>query len=200
MRTKHIRILIAFLLVTALTLPLCSSMEASAIDTIYCSNCGKRIPTESNYCMYCGYRIVYPDAKPSPAYGSWSMWSRNPVFPSPNREVETRTVIVGYNMVHYGTQEAASPHYRMFRNYSIKGSFQYYGARDSYGEKHFTKYVSAAAFFPATTYEPGTFIKGEYAGYQCGTSTAYYFGDDKYVWFVESVEYATEYRYRSIFF
>ena len=58
---------------------------------------------------------------------------------------------------------------------------------------------SASAFAWAKSYEPGTLIKGEYAGYQRGTTTAYNFGDDKYVWFVESAVYTTEYRYRSIY-
>ena len=37
-----------------------------------------------------------------------------------------------------------------------------------------------------------------YRGYQMGTSTAYNFGDDKYVWFIESedTQAVTEYRYR----
>ncbi len=97
--------------------------------------------------------------------------------------------IIGYNMVHYGTQMAASPHYRMFRNYSINEEYGKYGARESYGEKHFTRYVDADMLANAKAYESETVIQGEYAGYQKGTETAYSFGDDKYVWFVESPVY-----------
>ena len=92
-------------------------------------------------------------------------------------------------MVHYGTQMASSPHYRMFRNYSINRAYSYYGARESYGEKHFTRYVDAYMLSYAKTYEPGTLIKGDYPGYQKGTDTEYSFGDDKYVWFIESPVY-----------
>ena len=97
--------------------------------------------------------------------------------------------IIGYNMVHYGTQMAVSPNYRMFRNYSINGEYGNYGARESYGEKHFTRYVNADMLADAKTYELGSLIKGDYAGYQEGTETAYSFGDDKYVWFIESPVY-----------
>ncbi len=100
-----------------------------------------------------------------------------------------RKEIVGYNMVHYGTQTATSPHYRMFRNYSINEEYGKYGARESYGEKHFTRIVDADMLANAKTYEPETLIQGEYAGYQKGTETAYSFGDDKYVWFIESPVY-----------
>lgn len=97
--------------------------------------------------------------------------------------------IVGYNMVHYGTQMAVSPHYRIFRDYSINEAYGEYGARESYGEKHFTRYVDASSLSSAKTYEPGSLITGDYAGYQQGTDTAYSFGDDKYVWFIESPVY-----------
>ena len=97
--------------------------------------------------------------------------------------------IIGYNMVHYGTQTATSPHYRMFRNYSINEEYGKYGARESYGEKHFTRTVDADMLADAKTYEPETLIQGEYGGYQKGTETAYSFGDDKYVWFIESPVY-----------
>lgn len=92
-------------------------------------------------------------------------------------------------LVHYGTQMAVPPHYRMFRNYSINEEYGKYGARESYGEKHFNRTVDADMLANAKTYEPETLIQGEYAGYQKGTETAYSFGDDKYVWFIESIVY-----------
>ena len=104
-------------------------------------------------------------------------------------------------MVHYGTQTDSSPHYRMFRNYSIIGAFDYFGARDTYGEKHFTRYVPLSDFYPIKTFEPGSFVSDvmeNYTGFQKGNTTAYYFGDDKYVWFIESIDQYTEYRYRDM--
>lgn len=107
-------------------------------------------------------------------------------------------------MVHYGTQQAKDPHYRMFRDYSIGGDYSFYGARKSYGEKHLTRYVSAEEFYYATSY-PGngswvsiTYNGENYQGYQMSSSTAYNFGDDNKVWFIESEDYriTTEYRYR----
>jgi len=151
-----------------------------------------------------------PTEPPAPRYvwSQWSGWSTTPVFGSATREVETRQnrAIVGYNMVHYGTQQLDSPHYRMFRDYSIKGNFDRYGARYSYGEKHLTKYVSAsqmntAASYPANGYFVSLIYNGDsYEGFQMGTTTAYNFGDDNKVWFIESEKYSvvTEYRYRNL--
>ena len=102
-------------------------------------------------------------------------------------------------MVHYGTQKAEEPHYRVFRNFSIKGCYDQYGARDSYGEKHFTRYVSADMLDKARTYSPGTFVNEDYTGYQEGNQTAYYFGDDQYVWFIENAVTTTEYRWRYVY-
>ena len=102
----------------------------------------------------------------------------------------------GYNMVHYGTQMEEDPHYRMFRSFSIQNDFDRYGARSSYGEKHYTRYATAEELNGAAVYHEGAMITGEYAGYQCGRSDAYFFGDDKYVWFIESTDEVTEYRYR----
>lgn len=102
-------------------------------------------------------------------------------------------------MVHYGTQQASEPHYRVFRDYSICGDYDQYHARYTYGEKHFNRYVSADMLNKARTYSPGTYVNGEYAGYQEGNQIAYYFGDDKYVWFIESAVMTTQYRWRSIY-
>ena len=109
--------------------------------------------------------------------------------PTPGRQPE----IVGYNMVHYGTQTAEYPYYRIFRDFSIKGHFKEYGARESYGEKHLTKYVTAEQMKWAKTYPADkgyvNVVYDEEArmGYQYGTTTAYNFGDDNYIWYIESV-------------
>lgn len=188
-------VLILFLIACLVTV--IDKLDASADYSFYCSNCGHLISSDYTYCPYCAHYVS--SYSYTPAYGTWSSWSKTPLYPSSSRQIETRQVIVGYNMVHYGTQEAASPHYRMFRDYSIKKNLSRYGARESYGEKHFTRYVSASTLSYAKTYAPGTLITGNYGGYQKGTSTAYNFGDDKYVWFIENAVYATEYRWRSIY-
>ncbi len=192
-----------------------ASSVPSASDVIYCPQCGKQIPAGSRFCMYCGYQIsasnspAVPSSPPpvfypttpssSKGYGPWSEWSTTPVYANANREVESRTVADGYYMVHYGTQQASEPHYRVFRDYSICGDYDQYHARYTYGEKHFTRYVSADMLNKARTYSPGTYVNGEYAGYQEGNQIAYYFGDDKYVWFIESAVMTTQYRWRSIY-
>lgn len=139
-------------------------------------------------------------------WGEWSTWSTTPRYASSTVQVEQRqnTRVLGYYMVHYGTQEAKSPYNRMFRNYSIKDDLDRYGARASYGEKHLTKYVSINDISQADAYPAnGDMVEISYGGkvyrgYQMGTDTAYNFGDDKYLWFIESEdsEIITEYRYR----
>ncbi len=167
---KKYRIIVGLLVLVALILTMAGQLEASAGYMIYCSECGRKIDSDSKFCMFCGHRVNAQSSYSQPSYSS-----------------DRR--IVGYNMVHYGTQTATSPHYRMFRNYSINRQYGAYGARESYGEKHFTRYVDAYMLSYAKTYEPGVLIKGDYAGYQKGTDTAYSFGDDKYVWFIESPVY-----------
>ena len=127
----------------------------------------------------------------------WSSWTRTPIARTYGTEVETRSTVIGYHMVHYGTQMDYPPKfYRMFRSYSISKDLASYGARESYGEKHFTRYVTPEQLNSAVAYPEGTFINGDYSGYQMGHSTAYSFGDDKYVWFIESTDEVTEYRAR----
>lgn len=150
--------------------------------------------------------IATPAPKHEYMWTEWSSWSSDPVVSSSTREVETRAnkTVIGYNMVHYGTQQAKDPHYRMFRDYSIGGEYSFYGARESYGEKHLTKYVTAREFYYATPYSGNgswvsiTYNGENYQGYQMSSSTAYNFGDDNKVWFIESEDYytTTEYRYR----
>lgn len=167
-------------------------------------------PTKNTTYIQGALQTPEPTATPEPKHEymwtEWSSWSSNPVTSSSTREVETRTnqTVTGYNMVHYGTQQAKDPHYRMFRDYSIGGEYSFYGARESYGEKHLTKYVTAREFYYATPYSGNgswvsiTYNGENYQGYQMSSSTAYNFGDDNKVWFIESEDYriTTEYRYR----
>ena len=167
-------------------------------------------PTKNTTYIQSALHTPEPTATPEPKHEymwtEWSSWSSNPVTSSSTREVETRTnqTVTGYNMVHYGTQQAKDPHYRMFRDYSIGGDYSFYGARKSYGEKRLTRYVSAEEFYYATSYAGNgswvsiTYNGENYQGYQMSSSTAYNFGDDNKVWFIESEDYriTTEYRYR----
>lgn len=197
--TKKICSMILCLVMVLSIMATTATVSVLAESYIYCSQCGKRISAESNFCMYCGQPVVYTAESDYPTWGSWSSWSTTRAYASDTRQVERRTVVAGYNMVHYGTQTDSSPHYRMFRNYSIQAHLGDYGARASYGEKHFTRYVTPAMLSYAVRYEPGELITGEYPGYQKGTTTAYSFGDDKYVWFIESTDERTEYRYRDLY-
>ena len=146
-----------------------------------------------------------PTTEPKYVWSEWSDWSTNVVTASSTREVETRqsSKVIGYNMVHYGTQQEAEPHFRMFRDYSISRNYEQYGARASYGEKHLTKYVTVPQMSNATTYQPDSkntinlvYNGKSYGGYQMGTTTAFNFGDDNMVWFIESEEYSSEIEYR----
>lgn len=172
---KKFRVFVGIFMLMVYMVSIAGQMEASAGSSMFCPECGKIIEADSNFCKYCG--------RPVNAQSSYSQ----PSYTQPSYSYSQR--IIGYNMVHYGTQTATSPHYRMFRNYSINKHYDYYGARESYGEKHYTRYVEAYMLSQARTYEPGVLIQGDYAGYQKGTDTAYYFGDDKYVWFIESPVY-----------
>lgn len=142
----------------------------------------------------------------------WSEWSTTEVVASDTREVETRQTkaAIQYKMVHYGTQRDTEPYYRIFRDFSVASMMDKYHARASYGEKHLTRTVTADQMRAATEYPQysppnGSFVQivynGElYEGYQQGNTTAYNFGDDNKVWFIEETEYAyvTEYRYRDL--
>lgn len=85
--------------------------------------------------------------------------------------------VKGYNMVIYVTQEAKSPYTRVFRNFSIGGNYEYYGARSSYGEKHFEIQITPDQLNRAEKYGPGAFIPNigeQYVGGYNATSDAAY--------------------------
>ncbi len=111
-------------------------------------------------------------------WSPWSEWSSTPVYESDTREVQEKEVLVAYDMAVYVTQEDKSQnHYRNFRDFSIKGEFENYGARDSYGEKHFELQISPEQLDKAATYGPGEHIpsKGDLyvGGYNMSSKTAY---------------------------
>lgn len=148
-----------------------------------------------------------PAASHEPEYywGEWSEWSTKPVNQAEDCQVETRQVqeIIGYYVYHYRTQTEDAPYYRVFRNFSINGVYDEY-ARSSYGEKYASKYVTVSQMQAANTYSPSDSrydsirFNGKYwKAYQRGNETAYGFGDDEFLWYIDSEDTAvhTEYRY-----
>lgn len=138
------------------------------------------------------------------AWGGWSDWSDTSVTKSDSTEVETRedtrSRLTGYNMVYYLTQEANSPYYRNYREFSLNGNYGAYGARTSYGEHHNTRTATVDQVSNAPTIGNNGFFSGEFGGYIRTSATAYDLGD-AYPWFVESEireNYTvTQYRYRT---
>lgn len=143
---------------------------------------------------------------PTEEWGPWSKWDNVVYADSDTREVEQREVIVGYNMVVYVTQENKEPHYRNFRDYSIKDKLEAYGARESYSEKHFELYVSAELLKCSKEYGQGVFIpyidEEHVEGYNRGNEVAYVIEipvDSEgrcYPFFVKDTETEIQYRYR----
>ena len=144
-----------------------------------------------------------PTKTPAPVtktWSSWSSWSTKQAYSSSTREVETRTTVKGYNMFHYRTQYRDAPYPRVFRDYSINGDYDWKYSRRSYGEKYMEKYVTADQLAAATTFSPDSrnVYNGNHPGYQDGTTIAYGFKDDEFMWFIRSKDTVTEYRYRDL--
>lgn len=138
-----------------------------------------------------------PTPEPVISYSDWSGWSDKPVQSSESREVETRE-IQGYNLVLYVTQCEDYPYSRLFRDKSIDGKYDANSVRPGYGEKKFTRFVTADVLSSAETYERGTVVKGDYAGLVRGNGTGYLIPGDPKLWYIESETVITEFRYRDI--
>lgn len=142
-----------------------------------------------------------------PSWREWSDWSSAPVYPSSTREVETRECLKGYNMIVYVTQEDNYPkYYRNFRDFSIKGKLDIYGARQSYGEKHFEIFVMEDMLKAASVYAPGDFVYDDgklyVGGYNKSSYNAYVMPipldaqGRYYPLFIDSMVTEIQYRYR----
>lgn len=140
-------------------------------------------------------------------WGKWSEWTSEPAYESSTREVETREITTGYKMVVFVTQENIAPkYYRNFRDFSINKDFEYYGVRESYGEKYFKVQVSPEQISSAKTYNPEEFIPNHdttyVGGYNKSSKTAYVMPialDNQgryYPLFIEEEMTETQYRYR----
>ena len=153
----------------------------------YCIDCGDTQYTGATQ-YSAGCSICNPP-KTSTQWSEWSEWSTTSPENTSGREVETRETVLGYNLAVYVTQEASYP-YR--RNYSG------YGLRESYGEFAYRRYATKAELEAAPTCQQGTFVYQDWAhvgGTYKGSGQAYYFSDG-YYWYVDSVNTATEYRFR----
>ncbi len=62
---KKVSILLAFLMITSLSIPCFWSIEANAAGIIFCPQCGKKISSDSVFCMFCGARIPEMNATSS---------------------------------------------------------------------------------------------------------------------------------------
>lgn len=145
---------------------------------------------------------------PAPVFidDGWSGWSSYPVQATATRQVETRQIITGYNMTVYVTQEDSdSHHYRDFRDFSIGGNYGLYNARKSYGEKHFTLYVTEDQIAKASVFAPGEFVPDSnpyVGGYNRSSKNAYVIPvalDSQgryYPLFIDNAVTETQYRYK----
>lgn len=130
------------------------------------------------------------------SYTAWSDWSTSSPEEKTNREIKTREVTEGYNMVVCVTQQ--TNYCRNFRDSSVNGNFSENGLRSSYGEFIYRRYASKADIEAAATCSPGTYIQqdgGHVGGFYKGAGTAYFLNDG-YYWYIESPVTRTEYRYR----
>ncbi len=160
--------------------------------SIVCSQCNRTVPVIRNYCMYCGLRLPTQDDR----WGSWSAWSDVPFPCSSTKEVETHTVVAGFNMFHYRTQFRDEPYYRVFRNFSVNGDYDALYSRYSYGEKYVERFVTFSELEHATAVSPDSWNIYPGKGYQDGVTIAYDFQDDEFLWFISDAVLVTKYRYR----
>ena len=99
---------------------------------------------------------------------------------------------IGYNMRSFCTKSEKASDTFMFRDYSIKQTLSENNADFAYGEEYRTRYVTVDELIRAAAFSAsGTPIEINYDGQTryalpMGTTTAYDFGDDGRLWFVES--------------
>ncbi len=73
---KKTKMCIIFLLLIACVLTIVGNFEASASYSIYCSECGRMIDSNSKFCMYCGHRVNFSTG--SSVQQSHAMIPQNP--------------------------------------------------------------------------------------------------------------------------
>lgn len=121
-------------------------------------------------------------ADASGEYGAWSAWSATPVSATSNRQVETRTVIDGYNSYTW---------YRI-------GSRDYYNYNPGLSGVTRQDWGTVAPdtwAHPVESISPGGRSSGQYAGKNCGNVTGYNLNNGVICFKGNAVTH-TEYRYR----
>lgn len=129
-------------------------------------------------------------------YSAWSAWSTTK--PTVYDQLETRQVPKTYHMRSYLTQDATTTA-RCWRSFHIAVSdYSKYNVRASYGEFTHTVDLTAAQFSACSSHAEGSYYNGSTggAGYNKGKGTAYAFKGLLY--FIRSIDYETQYRYRRI--
>ena len=133
-------------------------------------------------------------------YTEWSEWSTTVPESKEGREIQTRDVTIGYNMVTYLTMTQQGV--RQYRSYSVGGNYAAYGLKASYGEFHYSYYAAKAAIDAADTAAEGSYVNyaSNTRGWNMGVGTACvgWGVQDCLVWFIESPVTQTEYRYRDV--
>lgn len=139
---------------------------------------------------------IYTYSANAAEYTDWSAWSTTK--PAVYDQLETRQVPKTYHMRSYLTQDATT-YARCWRSFHIAaGDYSKYNARTSYGEFTHTVDLTAAQFSSCSSHAEGSYYSGSTAGagYNKGKGTAYAFKGLLY--FVNSIDYETQYRYRNI--
>ena len=133
-------------------------------------------------------------------YTEWSTWSTSEPLKQDGREIQTRDVVVGYNMELYLTMTQGG--IREYRSYSVGGNYSAYGLRPAYGEFHYTYYATKDSIDSSDTAAEGAYVNyaNNTAGYNRGRGTAYvgWNVQDCLVWFIGSEVTQREYRYRDV--
>lgn len=135
------------------------------------------------------------------SYGNWSEWSLEQPFEFEGRQIESRSTVVGYNLVLYLTRSASTA-IREYRSYSINGNYSAYGLSPTYSERKYTTYISKEAADRADKAVEGSFVNytSKTNGYNKGSGTALvgWGVENCLVWFIDSEVRQTEYRYRDL--
>ena len=121
-------------------------------------------------------------------FGSWSGWSTTAVTANSNREVETQQVPTTYHMVTICC--GRSDGYRCYLPYMQSG----YTKRAEPYYATFTK----SQFDSCTVWTQGSYFTyaANVNGYIIGPGNAYSLPDGYTPYYVESIDYQTQYRYR----
>lgn len=132
---------------------------------------------------------------PALVWSEWSAWQDAPVTATNNREVNTRQVVASYNMVSFAYQRAASPFHRSYRAVRVTPGTD--GTRQSYGVFARSNTITENAFENASRVSAGSWSSsGKYPGFNDSSSTGYILDSNGYIWFVESINYKTQYSFR----